>query len=207
MNIEQLKQSWKEASEKLPQHAFNKTLVRELITSKSSSAIQKLFKWDFVNMTIVLLMIPVIVWLTGYVENHFMPRWGFHALIVGRMLYVFSYAELLGRTVWYIVKFRFLLPLDASKPVAHNQLYMAKYNLMNKIEKIITIIEGTVSMALCTSLYAVTKADTVLWTFLVCAGIIGILSCIYIYKMVYNRHIASIQTALQELKELESDEA
>ncbi|MDR1346563.1 MAG: hypothetical protein LBK03_07685 [Bacteroidales bacterium] len=206
MDLEELKQSWKTASENLPQHAFNKTYIKKLITSKSSSSIRKLVNWDFFSLIIVILLIPAMVWLNGAIENQF-PHLGLPALITGRIFYVFMYVLLSLITVWYIVKLRFLMRLDTSKNLMYNQICIAKYSLMNKIEKIATIIITVILTALGVSIYAILKAPLLLWIFFTCIIFTGILVSIYMYKMVYSKHIASIQENLQELKELENDEA
>ena len=206
MELEQLIQSWKVAGNNFSQETFNKTLVSEIIRSKSNSAIQKLFRFDFVNLIILIIMIPFSIWLHYIVENTIPFIHGSQILLPGRILYVIIYFLIPMSIIWYSFKLRHLMELDTSKPLTKNQLHIEKYYLMNKYEKIIGVILGVVLFSLGIILYALMHATIFHWVFMGCVIIAICLVGIYVYKMIYDKQIASIRQNIKELEELGNNE-
>lgn len=206
MELEQLIQMWKAAGSNFSQEAFNKTLIQEMIRSKSNSAIRKLYRIDLIGLIAVIIIMPLVPWIHYQMENSLPFIFGSQILVPGRIFYVSLYILIPAIIIWYILKLRHLKTLDITRSLTENQLHIEKYCLMEKYEMIGGIIIGVVLFSLGIILYALMNVSIYLWMFMGCVIILICLICIYLYKTVYIKQITVIRQNIKELKELEDKE-
>jgi Zn-dependent protease with chaperone function len=97
------------------------------------------------------------------------------------------------------------MKIDFTKNVNNNSLYLNKYNILIKKNKIYAVFITVILYVFGIYLYSAKHVGITLWIFLACAYIIGIVLTYFQYKKLYDKNIASIQKSLEELKELEEE--
>jgi hypothetical protein len=107
--------------------------------------------------------------------------------------------------IWYGIKVFVLSKIDFTKVLKNNLLYINKYSIYIKYEKLIGYyFLIPLVVVTCTFLYVRMHAPLFAWVFMSCVFIATTLFVIYFYRL-YNKNISTIQQNLKELRELKEE--
>jgi hypothetical protein len=198
MELEELKKVWTSLDDRLnKQKNLEKSVIKEMIYSKSNKSLSKLLNFEVLGLVIILLVMPLLMFVYNVNINLLALKvcvYGFFVLFIAIV-------------IWQLIKIVGLMKVDFMKSISHNSLLISKYNILIKKEKIAMIFIGIATSLLCIWVYASLHVNTTYWVFLTCMLLIGAFLSYYLYKKVYDKHIDSIRKGLEEMKELEeSDE-
>jgi hypothetical protein len=196
MELEELKNLWTSLEEKLEkQEVLKESIIKEMIYEKSNKSLSKLLNFDIFSITICLIALPFVAFLynTSKIE----------VVFGGRLFCYIMFLFLIANLIIGAIHLKYLTKIDFSKRITINSLYINKYNILIKKEKIASVFIIVILFSFGIYLYAALHASFAYWIFLVSIYIIGIILTYYQYRNLYDKNIASIQKSLEELKELE----
>jgi hypothetical protein len=193
MEPDDLKSTWMSLDERLKkQEVLKENIMKELLHTKSDKALNKLIGYEVLGVIVLFLIMPVIVYcLSRRVD---LPEYT-----------VFMYCMLavcIIGIIWMTVKVYYLTRIDFSKTLSNNILYMNKYNIKIRREKMVMAFFVPLLGLAAIYLYVRLNANALLWVFMSCVFVCAALYSYWSYKKLYDRNIASILKSLDELKEL-----
>ncbi|MDR1584050.1 MAG: hypothetical protein LBS55_12500 [Prevotellaceae bacterium] len=198
MNLEELKNVWASVDERLgKQELLNGSIIREMIRDKSDKSLRKLLNHEVHLLVFNLFSIPLLIALLFIDEFRVHTQWS-GKVFVWTMVVVCS-----ATVTWQLIKIVKLMKVDFTKSLRNNFLFMNRFNIWIKKEKIVWIFITPLLYCQAIWLYALLHVNVALWIFLACGLLFGLFLMFYMYKRIYNRNIDSIRQSLEELKELE----
>ncbi|MDR3095171.1 MAG: hypothetical protein LBU62_11120 [Bacteroidales bacterium] len=196
MELEELKNVWTALDERLNrQEALKDFVIKEMIYSKSNQSVRKLFNFDLFSLIVVLLAIPFLIFLLQ--SQIYIPLKSFFLYTV---LVICAYGLIGGA-----FNLNCLMRMNFTKSVAHNALYINKYERLVHKEKIIAVPIIFICSFFGIWSYAIMHASAWLWAFLICNLVSAIVFTYFSFKRIYDKNIQSLQQSLEELKELEEE--
>ena len=195
MDLEILKSQWSEMNDRMEQQEiFKEKMFRQILNTKSDKSLNRLMAYEVISMIFSVLFIPFLLFIY-YKKGMEMIR----PVVVGAIIFM-----IVG-TIWYVIKVLVLSKINFSKTLKNNLLYVNKYAIYIKYEKLfIYYILIPVLFALCTFYYIRLHASLYSWVIMSCVGIAAILYTIYFYHL-YNKNISTIRENLDELRSLEDN--
>jgi len=191
MDLENLKLEWSAMNDRMEkQEIFKEKIFCQMLNTKSEKSLGRLVAYEVVGLIFSVLFIPVLFYMF-YKEGMIRP------IVVGAIIYMVICI------IWYGIKVFVLSKIDFTKTLKSNSLYINKYAIYIKYEKLIGYyIVTPVVIVVCAFFYAKMHAPLFAWILASCAFIAMILFLIYFYRL-YNKNISTIQQNLEELRELE----
>jgi len=193
MNVENLKSEWSAMNDRMEkQDIFKEKVFCQMLNAKSGKSLSRLVAYEVMSLIFSVLSIPVLLYFLNYTAMEFV-----RTVIIGAIV-------LLTICVfWYGIKVFVLSKIDLTKSLKNNLLYINKYAIYIKYEKLIGYyFLIPLIIVLCTFHYAKMHVSLYLWVLMSCVGVAAILFTIYFYHL-YNKNISTIQQNLEELRELE----
>jgi len=198
MNLENLKSEWSAMNDRMDkQEILKEKIYSQMLNTKSDKSLNKMVNMEMFNIVILLLTIPFWIWLFNvhHLENVLSTKFLSVAAIV---------ISIFGIILSFYTLKKYFVKIDFSNRISDNVHYLNKYNILYKKGEIINyFIVFPVFTILGIWCYYELKVPTHLWIFLLVALTIGLAGSYWIYKIVYEKNIQSIQKSLEELRELE----
>ena len=193
MNLENLKSEWSAMNDRMErQEIFKEKIFCQMLNAKSDKSLSRLMKYEVISVIFSVLFIPVLLYMHNMEEREMI-----RPIIIGAVLFMVICI------FWYGFKVLVLSKIDFTKTLKNNLLYINKYAVYIKHEKLIGYyFLIPLIMGACAFYYAKLHVPLYLWVFLSSAGIALIIYTIYFYRL-YNKNISTIQHNLEELRELE----
>ncbi len=197
MELEELKKAWAALDDRLKKsESLKETVISEMIQSKAGKSINRLMNLEVLNIVVILIIIPFIVFSLERRGGKF-PVWD--------VLMIFCAVLCLIIFIWELYKIHGLMKIDFSKDIRDTIYYVNQYNVKIQREYISVYIIGPVLGILGILTYAEAKATISLWVFLTCILILAAFM-IYYSRKSFDKKIKSIMKSLNELKELREEE-
>lgn len=194
MELDDMKNTWMSLDERLrKQEVLKESIMKELLQTKSDKALSRLIGYELSGVIVLLVIIPVIIY--GMTLHLKLPEFAI-------FMYIMLVVCVVG-IIWQASKVYGLMQIDFSKVLSNNILYINKYNIKMKREKLIMLFLIPLLALAVIYLYARLNANTVLWAFMFCGFIGAAVYTYWAYKKLYDKNITSILKSLDELKELE----
>jgi hypothetical protein len=197
MELDELKNVWASLDERLnKQEQLKESIIKEMIYEKSNKSVSKLLNFEIFSITTCLLVLPIVAYLYNTLLG---------TLFMEKLFCYVMFFFLTVSIIWSSMLIYHLMKIDFTKNVSHNSLYINKYNVLIKKNKIAAIFIMVILYAFGIYLYAAKHVSVTLWIFLACVYVIGLIISYFAYKKLYDNNIHIIQKSLEELKELEEE--
>jgi hypothetical protein len=197
MEIEDLKTIWTSFDERLKkQELLKESLIKDMIYKKTNKSLNVLLCAELPDIPLILLILPFIVYVYDKAGGKHM---------IWDCLFIFAGAVCAVLLPYIIYKAYVLTKIDLSKSIKNNLLYINKFNILIKIEKVFFsfFLIPAILILVVLSLYEAKVNTFFIWVFTMCLLIFIVLFACWGYKKIYDRHIQSIQKSLEALKEME----
>ena len=193
MNLENLKSEWSAMNDRMDkQEILKEKIFRQILNTKSDKSLNRLVAYEVVSLIFIVLFIPVLLWMFNNTGIKFVQT-----VIIGAIIF------LAICVIWFGIKVLALSKIDFAKTLKNNMLYINKYAIYIKYEKLIGYyFLFPLIIAICVFRYAKIHASVFWWVLMLCVFTATMLYMIYFYRL-YNKNISTIQQNLEELRELE----
>lgn len=195
MELEELKNNWQTVSEKLNrQELLHENMVRKIINSKTDRLLNRLSNYEWLDLVVAILCLPLPLLL---LKDNFSIK---------QIVIVFFFiAMILFSICCQVWKIWVLSRIDFNKDVAFNIKLVNKFNIHIKREMMQTYLVFPVIFLLVGEFVWNTLAllSTVRIVFIFAILVAAVVFCIWQYRKLYVRNIASILKSLEELKDLD----
>ena len=192
MNLENLKSEWSAMNDRMEkQEILKEKMFCQMLNTKSDKSLSRLVAYEVIGLIVCILFIPVLFYIFNNIEI------GLVRPIAGCAI-----VTVVICTIWQGIKILCLSKIDFAKTLKNNLLYVNKYAIYIKYEKLVNYFMIPLIAAFCVFHYAKMHASLLLWIFMSCTLIAMILFVIYLYRL-YNKNISTIKQNLEELRELE----
>jgi hypothetical protein len=198
MNLENLKSEWSAMNDRMEkQKMFEEKMFCEMLNTKSDKSLGRLVKYEVIQLIFGILFIPILFFMLINIPDIGTTTEFMRIVLIGAIIFMAICV------IWYGIKVFVLSKIDFTKTLKNNLLYINKYAIYIKYEKLIGYYFLAPFIVIsCSFLYAKMHAPLLAWIFMSCAFIATILFVIYLYRL-YNKNISTIQQNLEELRELE----
>ena len=192
MNLENLKSEWSAMNDRMEkQEILKEKMFCQILNTKSDKSLSRLVADEVVGLIFGILFIPVLFYMFNKIEIEFVRTVIVGAIIIGVLI-----------IIWGSMKLFNLSKINFTKPLKNNLLYVNKYAVYIKYEKLIgyyfiiplAVLIGVIH-------YIKIHASLFWWVLMSCSLIAIILFVIYFYRL-HNKNISTIQQNLEELREL-----
>lgn len=189
-----MKKSWSALDERLKENnSLNERIIREILERKATKSLNRLIFWDGISIVVFLAIIPIcIYWM---VNNH-------GKFVFGDITIIYALIFCILGIFWFIYKIRRLLNVDINGKINNNILYINKYKIDFKREKIFTGILSVLAPILIVLAYIEMKVSLNIWTLMISALVFACIASYYIYAKIYPKNINTIRNSLDEIKDL-----
>jgi hypothetical protein len=192
MNLENLKSEWSAMNDRMEkQEILKEKMFCQMLNTKSDKSLSRLVAYEVMNLIFSILFIPALLWMFNNTGIKFVQ-----IVIIGAIVI------LVICVIWQGIKILILSKINFTKTLKNNLLYINKYTIYIKCEKLANYFMIPLLVAFCVFHYAKINASLLLWIFMSCTFVAMILFVIYLYRL-YNKNISTIQQNLEELRELE----
>ena len=193
MDLENLKSEWSAMNDRMEkQEIFKEKMFCQMLNTKSDKSLNRLVALEVINLIGSILSIPFCI----YVFNK-------NGMELMRPFIIGGIIVLIICVILYSIKILILSKIDFTKTLKNNLLYINKYSICTKYEKLfIYYVLIPVAFASGVFYYAKMHVSLYWWILLSCVGIAMIIFTIYIFRL-YNKNISIIQQNLEGLRELE----
>ena len=162
-----------------------------MLNAKSDKSLSRLIAYEVGFLIFSIIFIPVLFYMFNRIKMEFV-----------RTVLIGAFVIMLISVVWYAIKVLVLLKIDFTKTLKNNLIYIGKYAVYIKYEKLIGYYFLTpLIIIICTFHYLTMHASLYWWVLMSCSLIAVIIFSIYLYRL-YSKNISTIQQNLEELREL-----
>ena len=195
MNLENLKSEWSAMNDRMEkQEIFKEKMYCQMLNTKSDKSLNRLMLYEIISLIGSVLFIPVLLYIFYQERFEYMRPIAIGAIVI-LAICVF----------WYGFKVLVLSKFDFSKTLKNNLLYINKYSIYIKYEKLL-LYYGLIPVIIvtCAFYYIKLHAPLFSWIAMSCVFVAMTFLTIYLYRL-YNKNISTIQQNLEELRELEEN--
>jgi len=198
MELDDLKVAWTELDNRLKKNEeLKESIIWEMMQSKAGKSINRLLNWDIFGASILLLIIPFVVFGYDKFRGNFI-MWD--CMMIACLIYCVVYLPC------HLYKIYGLMKIDFSGNIHENIYRINRYNIQVKRDKKIHhYIVHPVLGILGILTYGSMKATLPLWIFLFCIYILATILSYWSYKRIYDKNIESILKSLDEIRELKEE--
>ena len=207
METHEMKAIWQSIDERLKkQELFRQEQVRDVLRAKTSKSLGVLHRLEVVNTTILLVIFPVVAWAFDLVLKNGMKN--FPSIFTFVKVFLISFL-ILGaiQLLWTLYKIIVLSRIDLAGNIRENTRLIHGYNLMVRRETVVNLILTPFFIGAGVYLFASLHVSFAWWSFQVCAYLFAIVMSFYFWYRIYKPHMAAVQKSLEELKDLDDDDA
>jgi len=193
MDLENLKSQWSAMNDRMEkQEILKEKILFQMLNAKSDKSLNRLLAYEVISLIFSVLFIPLLLYI--YYEKGMET---YRPVFLGAIIF------LIICVIWYGIKVLVLSKIDFAKTLKNNLLYINKYSIYIKYEKLFMYyILIPVIFVCCTFYYIKLHATLYSWIFASCVGLAAIFFTVYFYQL-YKKNISTIQQNLEELRELE----
>jgi hypothetical protein len=192
MNLENLKSEWSAMNDRMEkQEILKEKMFCQMLNTKSDKSLSRLVAYEVIGLIVCILFIPVMFYIFNKIQMELVRS------IIGCAIVIIMICA-----IWQGIKILCLSKIDFAKTLKNNLLYVNKYAIYIKYEKLVNYFMTPLLVAFFVFFYAKMHASLLLWISMSCMFIAVILFVIYLYRL-YNKNISTIQQNLEELRELE----
>ena len=126
MNLENLKSEWSAMNDRMEkQEIFKEKMFCQMLNSKSDKSLNRLMAYEVLSLISSILVIPALLYLFSKDGREMLLP-----IIIGAVVIMAICV------IWYVIKVFVLSKIDFTKTLKVNLLYINKYSIYIKYEKL-----------------------------------------------------------------------